>query len=430
MRYSKIDHRLFIKNREKLDGRIEKNSIAIIHSNDQMPRSGDQYFPFRQNSDLFYLTGINQEQTILILCPGHHDKELREVLFIRKSSKKLEIWEGKKLSRNEATEISGIKTIKWADEFDSILLSLMPLIQNVYINLSEYPKFNPDVKQKNLRFANELKKRFPLHSYKRLTPVLTELRLSKEKEELDLIKTACSITREAFIRTLKFIKPGIMEYGIEAEIVHEYITRGANDYAFQPIVASGSNACVLHYIENNKKCMNGELLLMDFGAEYANYASDCSRTIPVNGKFTKRQKELYEAALRVFKFARSLIIPGTTINKLHKKVCELWQEEHIKLKLYTKNEVRKQDKKEPLWSKYYLHGTSHFMGLDVHDVGGKDVVLKPGMVLTCEPGIYVFEENTGIRIENDILITEKGNVDLMKDIPVEVQEIEDIMNAK
>ena len=221
-----------------------------------------------------------------------------------------------------------------------------------------------------------------------------------------------------------------MEYEAEAEICHEYIIKGANDYAFRPIIASGSNACVLHYIENNKKCMAGELLLMDFGAEYANYASDCSRTIPVNGKYTGRQKELYKAALRVFKYARSLMKPGTTINKLHKKVCNIWEEEHIKLKLYSKNEVKKQDKKEPLWSKYYLHGTSHFMGLDVHDVGSKDVILRPGMVLTCEPGIYILEENTGIRIENDVLITEKGNVDLMEDIPVEAEEIEDIMNAK
>ncbi len=430
MKYPGINPGLFIKNREKLISRLDKNSIAIIHANYEMPRSGDQYFPYRQNSDLFYLTGINQEKTILVLCPGHYDKELREILFILKSDKKLEIWEGKKLTRDKAGEISGINTVRWADEFDNVLHSLMPAISNVYINISEYPKFNPEVKQKSLRFANELKKKFPLHCYKRLTPGLTELRLVKEKEEIDLIKTACGITKEAFIRALKYVRPGVMEYEIEAEISHEYIRRGATDHAFRPIVASGNNACVLHYIDNNKECRNGDLLLMDFGAEYANYASDCSRTVPINGKFTGRQKELYDATLKVFKFARSLMKPGTTINKLHRRVCECWEEEHIKLKLYTKDEVKNEDKKEPFWSKYYLHGTSHFMGLDVHDVGSKDVELKPGMVLTCEPGIYIFEENTGIRLENDILITEKGNVDLMEDIPIEAQEIEEIMNSK
>jgi Xaa-Pro aminopeptidase len=429
MRYLKIETSLFKKNRTKLIRKLEKNSIAIINSNDQMPRSGDQYFPFRQNSNLFYLTGIIQEKTSLILCPDHNNSDLREILFIRKSNSKLEIWEGKKLTIEEAGKISGIFTVKWLDEFNSVLSDLMTVADNVYINIYENPKFSPEVIVKELRFAGELKNRYPLHSYRRLAPVINKLRLIKEPEEIELMKKACAITKDAFIRVLKYIKPGVMEYEIEAEITHEFLKRGSDGHAFQPIVASGKNACVLHYIKNNQKCRDNDLVLLDFGAEYANYAADCSRTIPINAKFSRRQKELYESTLRVFRFAKSIMKKGTTINKLHKEVCTMWEEEHIKLGLYSRKEAKNQSKEEPLWTKYYLHGTSHFLGLDAHDVGNKDVKLMPGMVLTCEPGIYISEENTGIRLENDILITEGGNIDLTGDIPVEPDEIESIMNT-
>ncbi len=430
MRYLTVNKKLYTRNRQKLIKNIKKDSLVIVNSNDKMPRTGDQYFPFRQNSNLFYLTGIIQEKTTLILCPDHNNADLREILFIRKSNDKLEIWEGKKHTIEEAKEISGINTVKWQDEFNSVLADLMTVADNVYINLPENPKFSPEVTVKELRFANEMKNKYPLHNYKRLAPVVDKLRLIKEPEEIELMKKACSITKDAFIRVLRFIKPGIMEYEIEAEITHEYLKRGSDGHAFHPIVASGKNACVLHYIKNNQKCNDNDLLLLDFGAEYANYAADCSRTIPVNGRFSKRQKELYEATLRVFRFAKSIMKKGTTINKLHKEVTGLWEEEHIKLGLYTRKEVKNQNKKEPLWAKYYLHGTSHFLGLDAHDVGNKDVKLKPGMVLTCEPGIYIPEENTGIRLENDILITDEGNTDLTGDIPIEPDEIESIMKSK
>ncbi len=430
MRYSKIDAGLFKKNRARLISKLDRNSLTIINSSDQMPRNGDQYFPYRQNSNLFYLTGVIQEKTSLILCPGHNNTDLREILFIMRSNSKLEIWEGKKLAQEEAREISGINTVKWLDEFNSVLSDLMTGVDNVYISLPENPKFNPEVIVKELRFANELKGKYPLHCYKRLTPVINELRLVKEPEEIELIKKTCDITKEAFIRLLGFVKPGIMEYEIEAEITHEFLKRGSDGHAFQPIVASGKNACVLHYIKNNQKCMDNDLVLLDFGAEYANYAADCSRTIPISGKFGRRHKELYESTLRVFRFAKSIMKEGTTINKIHNEVCKLWEEEHIKLGLYTSKEAKNRGKEEALWTKYYLHGTSHFLGLDAHDAGSKDVILMPGMVLTCEPGIYIPEEDTGIRLENDILITEEGNIDLTGDIPVEPDEIETLMNTK
>jgi Xaa-Pro aminopeptidase len=430
MRYSKIKTSFFIRNRTKLIKKLERNSITIINSNDEMPRNGDQYFPYRQNSNLFYLTGIDQEKTSLILNPDNNNKDLREVLFIRRSSSKLEIWEGKKLTPDEAREISGIHTVRWEDEFDAVLAELMTTADNVYLNLPENPKFNPEIIVKEYRFENILRNKYPLHSYKRLAPLLNELRLIKEPEEIELIMKSCEITKEAFIKVSGYVRPEVMEYEIEAEITREYLKRGANGHAFQPIVASGKNACVLHYIKNSHKLKKGDLVLLDFGCEYANYAADCSRTLPMNGKFSPRQKELYDAVLRVFRYAKGIMKKGTTINKLHKQVASCWEEEHIKLGLYTGKDVRNQDKNEPLWSKYYLHGTSHFLGLDVHDVGNKDVVLRSGMVLTCEPGIYIPEERTGIRLENDILITVDGNTDLMENIPIETEEIEMLMNSE
>lgn len=429
MKYPQLQSSLFQKNRKKLIRYLLPNSIAIIHSNDQMPRNGDQFFEFKQSSDLFYLSGIDQEKTILTLCPNHPNKALREILFIIESNEQIAVWEGHKYTKEEARENSGIETIKYLSEFELIFKELAIRSENIYVNLNENPKFETNLKSANERCVDKLKKEFPAHELKRLAPVLKTLRLKKEAEEIELMQEACDITEKAFRRVLKFVKPGVNEFQVEAEITHEFLWNRATGHAYQPIIAAGKSACVLHYVENNKKCNDGDLLLMDFGAEYANYAADCTRTIPVNGKFTERQKECYEAVLRVMKKATSWLTPGTTINKVNERVENLIQQEHIKLGLYTQEDVDKQDPAKPLFKKYYPHGTSHFIGLDVHDVGDRTTILEEGMVLTCEPGIYIPEENIGIRIENDVIVGLKPK-DLMANIPREVDEIENIMSSQ
>jgi Xaa-Pro aminopeptidase len=428
MRQFHIDSSLFAGNRKKILLSLKKKSLAVIHSNDEMYRSGDQNFKFRQNSDLFYMTGIDQEKTILVLIPYHTDKKLKEVLFIRKSNKNLETWEGHKLTIQEARDISGIETVKWDDEFETFIREQLVQSETVYFDVPEYPKYKPDAEFRSQRLLKELKEDFPLHHFERLFPLIANLRQIKEPLEIEAIKKACKITADGFLRILKYIKPGIFEFQIEAEITHEFIMNGASGHAYPPIIASGENACILHYVVNDQICKDGDMLLMDFGAEYANYASDLTRTIPVSGKFNKRQRAIYDATLRIFKFARSLMKPGTTINKIHKEVCKKWEEEHINLGLYTRHDIKDHKKNEPLWSKYYMHGTSHFLGLDVHDTGSKDDELKPGMVITCEPAIYIPEEKTGVRLENDILITDNGNIDLMNEIPIEPEEIEKLIS--
>jgi len=422
-----IPDSFFVKNRQRLAAELKNKSLAVFHSNDEMIRSRDQIFPFRQDSDLFYLTGINQEKTTLFLAPDYKDLSLNEVLVIRKSNPKLETWEGHKLTTEEARQISGIKTIIYEDDFENILAQLMTAAENVYLNLPELPKFIPELPTRNLRLAGELQKKFPAHRYERLAPIMTHIRTVKSDPEIKIIKEAIQITHEAFLRVLSNIKPGMQEYEVEAEITYEFIKKGARGHAYLPIIASGPNACILHYTENNKPCKEGELLLMDFGAEYCNYAADCSRTIPVSARFTTRQKDLYKSVLDVLKFACTLMKPGNTINQVHREVCRKFEHEHVKLGLYSMNDLNSQDKESQLCHKYYMHGTSHFLGLDVHDVGEKDLVFEPGMILTCEPGIYIPSERTGIRLENNILITPSGNEDLMKDIPIEPEEIEEIM---
>ncbi|MCK4663736.1 MAG: aminopeptidase P N-terminal domain-containing protein [Bacteroidales bacterium] len=428
MKYIPVNKKLFEKNRKKLINKIIHNSLVVLNSNDEMPRNGDQFYTFRQNSDMFYLSGIDQEKTILTICPEHPNKDYKEILFILKTNPTIEIWQGHKYSKEEASETSGVKTVKWLDEFDTIFPELVYNSDNIYLNSNENPKFCTEIILSDLRFANKIKEKYPAHNFKRLAPVLTELRIIKEKEEIKIIKHACDITEKAFYRILKFVKQGISEHEIEAEITHEFMINRANGHAYLPIVASGKSACVLHYVENNKICKNGDLLLMDFGAEYANYASDCSRTIPVNGKFTKRQRDCYEAVLRVFKQAKKMMIPGTTIQKINENVNKLMEKEMINLGLFTKEDVKNQDKDSPMYFKYYMHGTSHFIGLDVHDVGSKTTVLKKGMVLSCEPGIYIIDENIGIRIENDIVVADEP-IDLMQNIPIEADEIEKLMKT-
>jgi Xaa-Pro aminopeptidase len=428
MKYLPIDPNLFIENRKKLAAKLPPGSIAIFMSNDQFPRSADGQYMFRQDADIFYLTGIDQEDSMLILYPDCPRTEYREVLFLRKTSDLIAVWEGHKYTIEEAQKVSGIKQVMWNDEFNTVLNMVMIYAENVYLNLNEHDRLVNEVPYKNLRFTLELKEQFPLHNYHRAARLMHDLRSVKSETEIALIKNAVTITEKAFRRILKFMKPGVMEYEVEAEITHEFLSDRATGHAYAPIIASGKNACVLHYVDNNQECKDGEVLLMDFGADYANYAADLTRSIPVNGKFTPRQKEIYNAVLRVMVAARNLLRPGLDLHDFNTKtVGKLMEEELIRLRILNADEVSKQDPEKPLYKKYFMHGTSHYLGLDVHDVGYRFATVEPGMVFTCEPGLYIPEENIGIRIENDILVTNGDPVDLMASIPIEAAEIEELM---
>jgi len=428
-RYEPIDPAFFTENRKQLCKKLPERSLAIFHSADEYPRNGDQNFPFRQQSDLFYLSGIDQEETILVLAPGHPETAYREMLFIRETNEQTATWEGHKLTKEEASAISGIAGVYRAGEFEFYLKDLMSWAEEVFLNANEYPKYFNPVPYKDLRFSQELIRRFPGHRYGRAAPLVTELRQRKSETEIGLIRKAGHISGLAFERVLKSLKPGMKEYQVQAMIEYEFTWHAANGNAYRPIIASGANACVLHYVDNNQTCEDGDLLLMDFGAEYANYAADITRTIPVNGRFSARQKECYEAVLRVHDKAIGLLMPGTTIDAINKEVNGMMEKEMIGLGLFTKEAVGKQDPGKPLFRKYFMHGTSHHIGLDVHDAGSKYDSLLPGMVLSCEPGLYIREENTGIRIENDILITENKPVNLTEHIPVTVADIESLMKG-
>ena len=427
MRYLPIDNNLFIKNRDRFTRILPNNSVAIFYSNDNQPRNGDQFFTFRQQSDFFYLSGIDQEKSILLIAPNCQKEEYREVLFLLKTNKQIATWEGKKYTKKEAQIISGIKNIYWLDDFDKILKKVTKVSKNVLLNQSIDPTYKPEVKDRNFRLGEELKLKYPSLRYSSSAPLLVELRLIKSDIEITLLKKACKITNKAFSRVLQTTKPNNFEFEIQAEIDYVFTKNRANGHGYAPIIASGKNSCVLHYIDNDKQCKTGDIVLFDFGAEYANYSADMSRTIPINGKFTKRQKDCYNAVLRTFKAAKKLYIPGNTINYINEKVNKMMEKEMIKLGLFTKLDIQKQNNDNPLFKQYFMHGTAHFLGLDVHDVGGKDVKFKPGMVLTCEPGLYIIKEKIGIRIENDILITDGSPIDLMADIPIEVEEIERLM---
>ncbi|HLN54203.1 MAG TPA: aminopeptidase P N-terminal domain-containing protein [Lentimicrobium sp.] len=426
MRYQQIDPKLFCKNRIKLEKKLKPNSLAIIHSNDEMPRNGDQNFPYRQNSDMFYLTGLDQEKSILTLYPNHPDEKMREVVFITETDDHMVTWYGHKYSLEQASEISGIKTVKWLSQFDSTMRDFMSRAEYVYANVEENARFVTEVESKTQRYVKQLRDTYPLHNYQRLAPILMELRLIKEPQEIELLKKACEITGDAFNRVLKFVKPGIMEYEVEAEITHEFLRHGASGHSYPAIIASGVNNNILHYNQNDQRIEDGQLLLLDFGAEYANYAGDCSRTIPVNGKFTPRQREVYDAVLRVFRQASKMLTPGTTIDNYHARVVKIMEQELIGLGLISQADVNNQPADKPAFFKYYMHGTSHFIGLDVHDVGTKQTTLQKGMVLSCEPAIYIPEEGFGIRLENDIVV-DHDPIDLMAHIPIEADEIEALM---
>ncbi len=419
MRYEKISPALFISNRARFRAEIRPDSLAVFCSNDWLPTNADGTMGFVQNSSLFYLCGIDQEETFLVIQPSHPDPELREVLFVRETSEHLKTWEGEKLSKEEASGVSGVRTVFWSSQFESMLHRFMPTTEQVYLHLNEHDGADLSFVSRERMLLKSLKDKFPLHTYLRSAPLLEKLREIKSPAETDLLRKAVEITVRGFEKVAPLIKPGIEEFEIEAELTAEFIRRRSRGHAFQPIVASGASACVLHYVTNNKSCKDGDLVLLDFGAEYANYKGDMTRTLPVNGRFTPRQKAVYEAVLDVFYQARSRIIPGNTLSALKEEANELMREALLKLGLITKE--------NPQVKKYFPHGISHFLGLDVHDVGDKYNVFKPGMVFTCEPGIYIPEEGLGIRLENDILITEKGNIDLMEGVAIEPEEIEDLM---
>jgi Xaa-Pro aminopeptidase len=427
MKYDTINKNLFIENRKRFVKNLLPESVAIFNSNDEMPRSADGNFPFRQNSDLFYLSGIDQEQTVLIIAPDCPVPEYRELLFLRKTNDTIAIWEGHKYTKEEARNASGIQNVYWLDDMSPIMTIILNHSKNIYLNLNENDRFSSEVPYRDLRYANEMKSKYPNHSYQRSAPIMAELRAVKSPIEIELMQTAMDITEKAFRRILGFIRPGVMEYEIEAEITHEFLSNAATGHAYTPIIASGANSNVLHYISNHNKCQDSELILLDFGAEYANYAADLTRTIPVNGKFTKRQREVYEAVLRVMRAATKMLVIGNTIPKYHEEVGKIMEQELIGLGLLKADDVKKQDPKSPLYKKYFMHGTSHFLGLDVHDIGDRYKPMQAGMVFTCEPGIYIPEEGFGIRIENDILITKNGQDDLMKNIPIEPDDIEELM---
>ncbi len=429
MRYQPLSSDLYIKNRKKLVEQLPKNSMAIISSNDIMPTNADGTMGFQQQSDLLYLSGLDQEETILVLFPDSPIPAYREIAFLRETSELIAIWEGEKLTKERAREISGIQTILWNDQFDAILKTIIFEAENIFLIGNEHIRNESKVQTQNDRLILKLKDQYPLHQFQRLAPILNQLRMIKEKEEIKQMQKACDITEAAFKKVLKLIKPGIMEYQIEAELIREMLYHGSKGFAYTPIIASGGNACVLHYITNHMACKDGDLILMDVAAEYGNYNSDLTRTVPVNGKFTDRQKQVYQAVLDVLNFASDLMRPGILWTEYQAECEKFMESKLVEIGLIKKEDIANQNPSQPLFKKYFMHGVAHHIGLDVHDVWDKYTPFKEGMILTCEPGIYIQEEGLGIRLENNLLITKDGPINLMKNIPLEIQEIEDFMHS-
>ncbi|UMB59843.1 aminopeptidase P family protein [Lutibacter sp. A80] len=429
MKYLPISNQLFTKNRAKFTAQMKPKSLAVFNSNDTFTTGADSTLPFKQSSDLLYLSGADQEESILVLFPDAINPEHREILFLTETSKLIEIWYGAKYSKEEATQVSGIKTIYWLSEFDKVFYDLMTEAETVYFNTNEHYRQSVEIETREDRFIKKCKADFPAHKWEKSAQIMLNIRGVKEPEEIELLQTACNITNKGFRRILPFVKPGIMEYEIEAEYMHEFLRNRSKGFAYTPIIGSGYSACVLHYIENNKECKDGDMLLMDVGAEYANYSSDMTRTIPVNGRFTERQKAIYNAVLRVKDEATKMLVPGADWAEYHKEVGKIMTNELLGLKLLDKADVQNEDPKWPAYKKYFMHGTSHHLGLDTHDYGALKTPMKANMVFTVEPGIYIPEENMGIRIEDDVVIQESGEpFNLMRDIPITVEEIEDLMN--
>jgi len=431
MKYDRIDKELFIHNRKNFVGKMEPSSLAIFNSNDIFPISADSSMPFSQHRDILFLSGVDQEESILVISPNSKNPLHKEVLFLKETNEHIAVWEGAKLDKDAAFQVSGVKTVYWLSQFETIFKQMMCEVDSIYLNTNEHLRADTTVETREDRFIKKVKKDYPSHAVKRAAPIMHQLRSVKHSIELDLMQKACDITKSGINRLLKFIKPGVWEYEIEAELIHEFLRNRSKGFAYTPIVASGANACVLHYIENNQQCKSGDVILLDVGAEYANYASDLTRCIPVNGKFTDRQKAVYNSVLHVKTEAEKLLVPGTLMNEYHKEVGALMEAELLKLKLIDQTDIKNQSKDWPAYKKYFMHGTSHFIGLDTHDVGLWNEPIKEGMVFTCEPGIYIPEEGLGIRLEDDLVVQKSGNpYNLMGSIPILAEEIEDIMNEK
>jgi Xaa-Pro aminopeptidase len=422
-----LNPEIFIKNRERFAGKMLKNSIAIFVSNDESPSNGDALYRFKQNSDLYWLSGITQEDSMVILFPDNPDPKYREVLVLVRPNELKEKWDGKRLRANEAKAMSGIQTIVWLDTLEALLQPWVHLADTIYLDTNENDRKGSLLRTRDYRFVDEMKSRYPLHRYERAAKIMKELRGIKTSLEIEVLQKAIDITDNTFRRLLKFIKPGVMEYEIEAEIVHSFLSQRATGEAYNSIIASGDNARTLHYISNNNECKEGELILMDFGAEYGGYCADLTRTVPVNGKFTKRQRTVYNACLHLHDYAKNLLKPGISIVDYTEKVGEEATQQFLKIGLLKKTDVKNEDPANRAYRKYLYHGISHHLGIDVHDLGTRTEPIKPGMVFTVEPGIYIEEEKMGIRIENNVWITKNGNKDLMKNIPITVEEIEALM---
>lgn len=428
-KYDLIDPALFILNRKRFTEKMKPNSIAIFHSNDMMPRNGDAFYDFRQNSDLFGLCGLDQEETILVLFPDCKKKGFEEVAFIRETNDHIKVWEGHKYTKEEATVISGIDKVIWTSQMDRLMNELILLADTIYVNTNENDAFSAEVPSRDTRKIRLLKDKYPAHNFERSQTILKELAMIKSQGEIDVIQKACDITKDAFHRVMKFTKPGVGEYEIEAEIIHEFIRQRATGHAYHPIIASGKNACILHYGDNNQICKDGDVILMDFGAEYANYNADLTRSIPVNGRFTKRQRAVYDAVLDAMNFAKSIMRPGIMMEHYSIEVGRYIQGKLVDLKLLDQTDIKNENPDWPAYKKYFMHGTSHHLGLDVHDLGDRYAAMAEGMVFTVEPGIYIPEEGLGIRLENDVVVTSDEPKDLMASIPLHADEIETIMNS-
>jgi Xaa-Pro aminopeptidase len=430
MKYDRINNALYINKRQQFVEKMESNALAVFNSNDIYPISADSTIPFQQHRDILSLSGVDQEESILVLFPSCSNDAHREILFLKETNEHIAVWEGEKLTKQTAFETSGIKTVYWLQQFTSIFNQLMAEASGIYLNTNEHLRANTEVETRENRFIKKVKQDYPAHRVLKSAPIMHQIRSVKDAIELELMQKACKITEAGVRRLLQFIKPGVWEYEIEAELAHEFLRNRSKGFAYTPIVASGKNACVLHYIENNQQCKDGDVILLDVGAEYANYASDLTRCIPVNGRFTPRQKEVYNAVLHVKTEAQKLLVPGTMMPEYHKQVGTLMEEQLVNLKLITLDDIKNQNSDWPAYKKYFMHGTSHFIGLDTHDVGLWNEPIQAGMVFTCEPGIYIPEEGLGIRLEDDLVVQETGEpFNLMKDIPLQAEEIEDLMNA-
>ena len=430
MKYDRIDSNLYTANRKKFTERMTANTLAVFNSNDIFPISADSTMPFQQHRDILYLCGVDQEESILVLFPNAGNPAHREVLFLKETSDLIAVWEGEKLTKETAFLTSGIKTVYWLQQFPTIFKQLMAEAHGMYLNTNEHLRANTEVETREDRFIKQVKQDYPAHQVHKSAPIMHKIRSIKEAVELELMQRACKITEAGVRRLLAFIKPGVWEYEIEAELAHEFLRNRSKGFAYTPIVASGKNACVLHYIENNQQCQDGDVILLDVGAEYANYSSDLTRCLPVNGRFTARQKAVYNAVLHVKNEAQKLLVPGTIMAEYHKQVGSLMEEQLVGLGLISMEDIKSQNPDWPAYKKYFMHGTSHFLGLDTHDVGIWHEPISAGMVFTCEPGIYIPEEGLGIRLEDDLVVQASGApFNLMGDIPIEAEAIEDLMNA-